>query len=89
MKGGADLSLQDNEGRNALMIAIELKQFFLVKYLTASMSVSESNMQDRYGRTAAVMAIINCNGDYSCLEHADLNMQDIGLHAAVMAVFKL
>ena len=84
IKGGADLSLQDNIGRNALMIAIERNQSIaILKLLTENMSLSNINQVNEKGQTALMLAASNYDPKNAiCLlieAGADLNVTDTEL----------
>ena len=91
IKGEADLSLQDNEGRNALMIAIERNMpIAMLKLLTENMSVSTLNQVNKEGKTALMLAASSSQDDHGLSVKflveagADVNVCDRSGRTALM-----
>ena len=88
---GSDLSLQDNKGRNALMIAIEnIQSIAILKLFTDNMSLSTLNQVNEKRQTALMMAASYYVDDHGlsvkCFLDAgvDVNMQDRDGRTALM-----
>lgn len=59
LKRGANVNAQDENGRTALMVAVEKNHYNMAHFLLQSGAVDSINVQDKYGKTTLMLTLLN------------------------------